>query len=1642
MAFFDRIFFGSKQQGTSKKLKHVQSDNPQDVSPPTFDKFDKPLGNRSIRIFISSTFHDMIDDRDELMTQVWPRLRLMCRERQVELIEVDLRWGISEEQSIRKETLKLCLDEIDKCRPFFIGILGERLGWVPSSDAFTKDLLQEQVWLSKNIGKSITELEILHGVLNDPMMADRTFFYFRDPAYAKMRGANFLSECDDAEKKLEALKSNIRKASKKRGIPLREGDKYNNPRTLAEIVLTDLKAAIDREFPQETIPDTLNRDEQGHEAFAKTRRRIYIARPDYYVALDNHALGNDRPLVISGESGGGKSALIANWIRNWKNTHKDDFVFQHYIGGTPDSAGYLQIITRLMAEIKQWTNDPDDPPINRDEIIRDFSLWLAKARSKAEQDNVRFIVVLDALNQLNENDRDSKHGWLPEFPFTGPLRLIVSTLPGEADDIVKGRGWKPLDVKPFTQQERERMVKDYLRHFGKSLNTDCIKRLSTAKPTENPLFLKILLDELRVTGTFDGLDGRITEYLNAPDISALQKIVLSRYERDYERDRKGLVGETLGLIGAARRGLSENELMRLLQPEGLLQLPAAVWSPLRAALDESLVDRGGILYFAHDYLREAVDKSYLPDKERLKKNRARLADFFKEEPLDARSCDELPWLRLHGEQWDELEDLLQDLNFLEAKIDAGMVFDLADDFTHALDALPTDRPYRKMISLLDEAFRSDIHFIALHSKDYPQAFFQSLWNSGWWYDCRETVGHKVKTQKGDSLEHDSFQKEIEPKLSDLLGRWRKEKERKSPGLFYMLNTRPPKSRLGTSRFLSKPIRVLDHENSVIKDANFTGDGRQLISWCMDGTIRVWDVNTGRVDVMYKISTDLRLSFGTNGRIVSLISSKGDVYLFDAIDRKQIGQALNFNEDDCDALFLNGRNTLVTWSYKKRVVCELDLKTGMPHKPIKIADDIGTEFIELFFHTDSSVIAQNMGSVVLIYDLTTGSCIKVIETTGEAPCVSKDGGVTVIQPDGRLRFQQKGDPVIGQLVNHKKPAVKFSRDGRFIAVMEPDLTFYLIDNSREMLYEPVKIDSIFPPVWLFEKHIIAFISTDCALKVFDITKGCLVCDPLSVPDCERLFFSPDERFMITLTSNDVGNVAMLWDLEEKPLRGKVLDEAFSHPDTRIKNAFVFFAPDSQRLATFAVANIRFWDTNTAQPISDVLTFGTTHYIVHISHDWTQMASWRGSQIRLWNVPTLKSESDLIADSTPEINAAWNQPLECPYKSSERHPLLSISPDGRMIATVNKDDLTRIWDVQTGELLCEPLRLGELFRLSFSYDNTFLLTILYGKDFNRIAFYNLSAPADVQYLEPPSFWNAAISTDGRTLALVSKSMIVDIWDLESRKPTGISFALQHDSGHSFDHPTVTLNGSLLACCDMLGHMRLWDIKTGKAVTSTLDHERLRVSFGVDIFISSKKGYFVSLNRKGQCVEWPIRNKPSVGLGPLWGFLVFRWSAIRREEMENMSLIDTPDSSEITGNDEIGYAKLLFGKPKVSFPDIVAPIVETAYLIDDQPFMSLLNESALLLWNSSESSAVELLRDSVETLNVVAFSSDDALLAAGGLDGEIYVWSTVTSRLVGATQIKGTVIGLQFQSNPDRLVIAIEDESGAFDCILLELGARREV
>ncbi|MCX6898594.1 MAG: DUF4062 domain-containing protein [Verrucomicrobia bacterium] len=428
---------------------------------------------RYIRVFISSTFRDMHAEREELVKRVFPQLRKLCESRGVTWGEVDLRWGVTDEQKAEGKVLPICLEEIQRCRPYFIGLLGERYGWVP--DEIPEELIERQQWLEQHRELSVTELEIIHGVLREEKMHGHAYFYFRDPRYVESIPAEkrqeFTAESTESAEKLQRLKQKIRAASEEQVCTLREN--YPSPEALGKLVLEDITTLINQLFPDVPL-DPLDRDAADHEAFAASRAKVYIGRQEYFDRLDAYVRDdhNGAGLVVLGESGCGKSALLANWARRLVDhgTHGKDsaakpFVLMHFIGATPYSSDWAAMLRRIMGEFKRRFGITQEIPDKPDELRAAFANWLHMASAQAGRGqgaggkgaatNVggasaprpsKIILILDALNQLKDRDGAPDLVWLPPV-IPANVRLILSTLPGRPLDELKKRGWPTLEVK-------------------------------------------------------------------------------------------------------------------------------------------------------------------------------------------------------------------------------------------------------------------------------------------------------------------------------------------------------------------------------------------------------------------------------------------------------------------------------------------------------------------------------------------------------------------------------------------------------------------------------------------------------------------------------------------------------------------------------------------------------------------------------------------------------------------------------------------------------------------------------------------------------------------------------------------------------------------------------------------------------------------------------------------------------------------------------------------------------------------------------------------------------------------------------------------------------------------------------------------
>jgi hypothetical protein len=137
--------------------------------------------DRTVRLFVSSTFHDMQEERRILQSDVFPIVQRFLSDRGVTFVHVDLRWGVTREEAENGDVLEICLREIDRCRPWILGLLGARYGWI---DPRARDTLATQprfALLARYSDASVTELELRHAITNPPpeLPSPKALLYWR-----------------------------------------------------------------------------------------------------------------------------------------------------------------------------------------------------------------------------------------------------------------------------------------------------------------------------------------------------------------------------------------------------------------------------------------------------------------------------------------------------------------------------------------------------------------------------------------------------------------------------------------------------------------------------------------------------------------------------------------------------------------------------------------------------------------------------------------------------------------------------------------------------------------------------------------------------------------------------------------------------------------------------------------------------------------------------------------------------------------------------------------------------------------------------------------------------------------------------------------------------------------------------------------------------------------------------------------------------------------------------------------------------------------------------------------------------------------------------------------------------------------------
>lgn len=759
-----------------------------------------PVKWKDVYVFISSTFNDMHAERDLLVKQVFPELEEWCEEHRLRLIDIDLRWGVTEaDAQENKRVVQVCLDRIDRCRPFFLCFLGQRRGWVPGKSDISAETFAEFPELGGMAGSaSVTEMEILHALIRPLANANRpgvevvpaqhAFFYLREPDYLnelpadppQLRNVYTNDAIKDDAARLAAddeLNRWRRTVIRQTDRPVREyscswdaaertpeirlplecpsGAEPGSPtwrtahtkwaeqwasfdvqvpetgeivdpvqreraerandrltrgrlgqfttgvQSLADAVVGDLQEAIRQRHPDhfestavEPLPQQNEIDQQAR--FLKVASEGYIERPGDFDALDRYAqAGSGHLFILTAPAGMGKTTLLARWIdRQRQKPSLERTIFYRFVGAGDLSTRVEVLLASLLEEMAQAFGVsvaiPADP-----EKLR--TSWLEVASETCGARDA--LIVIDSLNQLESGLADLQ--WLAR-DLSGHVQLLVSITTGapgadaQLQSLTTTGGAEVSEVRPFGSiEDRRTLVQTYLSRYLKDLDEHLLEELIRQPGAENPLYLKVLLAELRVFGAFDQLSARTRAFGREP--VAAFGAVLERMEDDpayAPLSPREAIPAVFGALSVARHGLSVPELVSVLLGTAHLQTDgqtvAAAEQTIRVHLRQMrpyLAWRDKRFDFFYDSFRQAAAERY----------RARLPEFHSDlvkefsgrsDPggteqysmCDPRALQELPFHLAGAGMAAELVDLLGSLRYLHARCGTGAALDLVADY--------------------------------------------------------------------------------------------------------------------------------------------------------------------------------------------------------------------------------------------------------------------------------------------------------------------------------------------------------------------------------------------------------------------------------------------------------------------------------------------------------------------------------------------------------------------------------------------------------------------------------------------------------------------------------------------------------------------------------------------------------------------------------------------------------------------------------------------------------------------------------------------------------------------------------------------------------------------------------------------------
>jgi NACHT domain- and WD repeat-containing protein len=1437
-----------------------------------------PLAARTFRVFVSSTFSDLVAERNALQEHVFPRLRELCREHGTRFQAIDLRWGVSEEAGLDQQAMKICLAEIARCqkvspRPNFIILLGDRFGWRPLPYAipvkeverllplvsveererllwradqpaeqrgwYRRDdnavpaeyVLQPRrrgsryedhdVWereVEKPLGAALeraalraglnedalikythsaTGQEIAVGALKVPNAQGHVFGFFREIEDLPRWSDSFGEAEAEAVQKQRELKERL-----KQQIPgnIREytarwqgdGPSLGHLDRLCEDVYATLSQVILTEIGQLATVAPLDREISAHDAFCEDRARGFIGRTDLLKAIADHVTGSDtHPLAVWGPSGSGKSALLAEAIRQAQRAGYEPI--HRFLGATPDSSNVRALLESLCHQIsRRYGEDEASIPSEYRELVQEFPKRLALARPENP-----IILFLDALDQITDAGNACGLVWLPTV-LPQNAHLIISTLPGECLRVLAGKlpESNRLEVRPMATGEGQTLLGRWLAEAGRRLQPEQERQiLSKFDLGGLPLYLKLAFEEARWWES----------YAEPPELSADIPGILSdlfgRLSQDANHGPQ-LVARSLGYLAAAKSGLSEDELLDVLGRDEAVRadfqrrspkspdvegLPVVVWSRLYFDLEPYLSERSAdgtsLLVFYHRQLSEAARAEYLAGQDKSERHLS-LADYFDKQPVyragggleqpNLRKLSEQPYQQAWAGEGEALVETLTNFVFVQAKVSGLGVRPLIEDYDLATScAAEISAEQAKSLKLIRGALQLSAHILA---RDKNQVAGQLL-------------GRLMAQER--------------PEIQALI-----EQARRWKGAPWLRPLTPCLMTPGGSLLYTFACSESEMFDAVVIAAP---NGQFVVSHGLGG-IEVWDLESGtKLHSLAGHSPFDQISRGSHtflmmpdGRRV-IIQSKHKYKTLSLCDLEDGRTIRTFpNHGALKAVSPDGHHVISgahnNWREEDGdfALEVLELETGLEQATL-----VGhTGHVNAVAITPDGrwAVSGSDDGTLKVWSLENGTCLRTLK--GHTNGV----GAIALTPDG----QRAVSGTIGPLQS-KDYALR-------VWDLQSGACLHTLAGHTDYVSDVTITPSGRLAVSLSESH---------CLKVWDLEQGLELHTPMSDAKVYRMVVAPDGRRII---STDYSNLKV-WDLESG-VELRTLTDAAGEINA------IAVTLDGRRAITgggHLEGAIKVWDL---EPESEVHAATSEKPItsVAVTPDCRRaICSSKDQSLTVWDLERdAKRHTFLHAGSllavTPDSRHALSRSEEGTLKvwdltaGTQLHPLstpmsrvMGVLPQGSVLAipmpdgrrVLYQDDQTiKVWDLISGRELRTISSAGDLKalapdgRVAISQSSATTLRV-----------WDLEGGAELGAQDTFPFWTATVTPDGWRAIIVSKDNRLRVIDLR----TGMQLRAMQQT--VLGDPLVIPDGRRVICdmytpfgLDRITAFGVWDLESG--------------------------------------------------------------------------------------------------------------------------------------------------------------------------------------------------------------------------------------